>query len=128
MTGFSDERRFPRTPAAFPVRFRVVPDGGGRYYEARGVDLSAAGLRFFSAEAVPPRAGLIVELRLPGEPPLRSLGRVAWVRELPDEFGFEVGGPLIEPSTAARLRIERYLRNVDPGGAGERMGLAANAH
>lgn len=128
MTGFSNERRFPRTPAAFPVRFRVVPDGGGRYYEARGVDLSTAGLRFRHPEPIPSRSSLIVELQLPGEAPVRSLGRVAWVRELPDERGFEVGGPLVEPSTAARLRIERYLRNVDPGGSLESMGLTATAH
>ncbi|MBI5439648.1 MAG: PilZ domain-containing protein [Deltaproteobacteria bacterium] len=105
-------RRSRRVPAVFPVTY-WVPLAGSRFREARGVDLSPDGLRFSCREVVPMRAGFLVELRLPGQEPVRTLGRAAWVRPLPGDGGFEVGGPLVEPTTAARLRIERFLRSVE---------------
>lgn len=110
MADFAKIRNAPRIRGAFPVYYRLVPGSGPGYREAVGVDLSPEGVRFSCPELVPARSGFLVELRLPGLAPVRSLGRAAWVRALPDDRGFEVGGPFVEPSTAARQRIERYLQ------------------
>lgn len=37
-------------------------------------------------------AGMLLELMVPGDGPVRSFGRAAGVREPPDLGGYEVGG------------------------------------
>lgn len=108
-----ERRARPRTESLFPVRFRLLPvEAGAGYHDGRTQDLSPEGLRFRSAREVRVRTGLLFELMIPGSPPVRSFGRAAWVRELANDGGFEVGGRFEDLSTASRRSIERHLQGA----------------
>jgi hypothetical protein len=109
MTSPKERRRFPRVTGAFPLRSWQFPVGRAGYSEARVEDLSAGGVRFRCASDARVRSSLLLELVFPGEQPVRSFGRVAWVRELPGDAGFEIGGVFEEQSTKVRAAIGRHL-------------------
>lgn len=75
--------------------------------EALVLDVSRTGFSFHSRNYVPRRAGFIIELQPPGANPIRSLARAVWVRELPEEGGYEVGGMFVEPTREARAALGR---------------------
>jgi len=107
----SKERRCSRRIATrFPLRYRVIPVAGSGYVDGRVEDLSPEGLRFQCRDEVRVRSGMLLELQLPGELPAHFFGRTAWVRELPDHQGFEVGGRFEDQSTWGRKTIERFLK------------------
>ena len=113
----NERRLHPRTASRFPLRYQVIPFVGSGYVEARVEDLSPEGLRFQCPEEVSPRAGMLLELQLPDTQPVHFFGRAAWVQELPDRRGFEVGGRFEDQSTWGRKTIERFLQrdSVYPG-------------
>ena len=117
MMNSKERRNTPRAASLFPLRYRLLPVEGSGYFDARVEDLSPEGVRFRSPEEVRVRTGLLFELRIPGAPPVRSFGRAAWVRELANDSGFEVGGRFEDLSTSARKAIERHLQQ-DPVPAG----------
>jgi hypothetical protein len=112
-----ERRRYPRTTSRFPLRYQVIPVAGGGYVDAGVEDLSPEGLRFQCREEVRDRSSLLLELQLPGGAPVHFFSRAAWVRELPDSRGFEVGGSFEDQSTWGRKTIERFLQrdSVVPG-------------
>jgi hypothetical protein len=111
MMNRKERRLAPRAASVFPLRYRLLPVGGTGYFDARVQDLSLAGVRFRSPEEVRVRSGMLFELMIPGAPPVRSFGRAAWVRELANDSGFEVGGRFEDLSTSARKAIERHLQH-----------------
>ena len=104
-----ERRSAPRVRRNFPMRYRLIPVAGDGYRNGNVRDLSADGLRFRCSGSVRPKVGLLLELIIPGDRPVRSFGRAAWVRELPGRDGFEVGGRFVDQSTSARLAIERHI-------------------
>lgn len=104
-----ERRCSPRVRRSFPMRYRLIPVAGDGYRNGSVRDLSREGLRFRCSGSVRPKVGLLLELIIPGERPLRSFGRAAWVRELPGRDGFEVGGRFVDQSTSTRRAIERHL-------------------
>lgn len=111
MIAVQESRRFPRTRSRFPLRYEVIPVDGRGFVDAGIEDLSPAGLRFRCRGEVRARSGLLLELRIPDAEPVCFFGRVAWVRELPEQGGFEVGGCFEEQSTHGRKAIERFLQH-----------------
>ena len=112
-----DGRRSPRTASRFPLRYELIPVDGRGFIDARVEDLSPEGLRFQCQDEVRARSGMLLELKIPTGEPVRFFGRAAWVRELPDSSGFEVGGRFEDQSTWGRKTIERFLQRdaVSPG-------------
>jgi hypothetical protein len=112
-----ERRLHPRTASRFPLRYQVIPFVGSGYIDARVEDLSPEGLRFQCHGEVRDRSGMLMELQLPDGLPVHFFGRAAWVRELPDSRGFEVGGRFEDQSTWGRKTIERFLQRdpVSPG-------------
>ena len=104
-----ERRKTPRFRRSFPMRFRLIPVGGGGYLEASVEDLSPEGVRFRCSGTVRPREGLLLELLIPDGRPVHSFGRAAWVRELPGRGGFEVGGWFVDQSTSSRRAIEQHI-------------------
>ncbi|MHB8836762.1 MAG: PilZ domain-containing protein [Candidatus Methylomirabilia bacterium] len=105
------ERRLsPRVVSRFPLRYQAIPFAGGGYCEARVEDLSSEGLRFQCRDEVRDRGGMLLELQLPAGMPVHFFGRAAWVRELPNNGGFEVGGRFEDQSTWGRKTIEQFLQ------------------
>jgi len=106
-----EERRLShRTASRFPLRYQVIPFVGNGYADARVEDLSQEGLRFLCSDEVRDRSGMLLELHLPDGLPVHFFGRAAWVRELPNNKGFEVGGKFEDQSTWGRKTIERFLQ------------------
>lgn len=114
MTNPRDRRSHPRFASRFPLRCRQIPTGETGSLDATVEDLSAGGVRFRCSVSLRARSGLLLELLVPGQQPVRSFGRAAWVRVLPNGEGFEIGGRFEDQSTAARLSIERLLSQQPP--------------
>ena len=117
MLNGKERRLSPRTASRFPLRYQVIPVAEGGYFDARVEDLSPEGLRFRCRDEVRDRSGMLLELQLPDGMPVHFFGRAAWVRELPNSSGFEVGGRFEDQSTWGRKTIERFLQHdsVSPG-------------
>ena len=105
-----NRRHIPRVASEFPLRFRQIPVGSSGYHYGSVEDVSPSGVRFRSAEDVRVRSSLLFELLIPGAQPVHTFGRAAWVRELPGQDGFEVGGTFEDQSTTARMALERHLQ------------------
>jgi len=112
-----ERRRFPRTASRFPLRYQPIPIAEDGYVDGHVEDLSPEGLRFQCHDEVRDRSSLLLELQLPDGVPVHFFGRAAWVRELPDSGGFEVGGKFEDQSTWGRKTIEQFLQrdSVSPG-------------
>ena len=106
-----ERRMHPRTPSRFPLRYQVIPFVGSGYVEGRVEDLSPEGLRFQCRGEVRDRSGMLMELQLPDGLPVHFFGRAAWVRELPDHGGFEVGGRFEDQNARERETVERFLQH-----------------
>ena len=106
-----ERRLHPRTASRFPLRYQVIPVSGRGYVGALVEDLSPDGLRFQCPDEVRANSSMLLELQLPDELPVHFFGRAAWVRELPDQRGFEVGGRFEDQSTWGRKTVERFLHH-----------------
>jgi len=109
MIGSRERRRAPRTACLLPLGYQVIPVTGEGFIHAIVEDLSPEGLRFQCRDEVRPRSGMLLKLELPDTPPVHFFGRAAWVQELPDYKGFEVGGRFEDQSTWGRKTVERFL-------------------
>jgi len=130
MKDLRDRRTLPRVASEFPLRYRKIPVGRPGFFEASVEDLSARGVRFRCAEDIRVRSTLLFEMVLPGEAPVHSFGRAAWVRERPNHDGFEIGSAFEDQSTAVRKAIERQLQRASvPAGTekGAQLGAVAAA-
>ena len=110
MADRTERRLTPRVTSRFPMRYRAIPVTGAGYFDASVEDVSTEGVRFRCGEGVRVRSGLLFELQIPGAQPACTLGRAAWVRELPGAAGYEVGSAFVDQSTATRKRIERHIQ------------------
>lgn len=109
MRELKERRAERRVRLRLPMRYCLIPVSGDGYRAARIEDLSAGGVRFRCTSAVRPREGFLLELLLPGGRPVHSFGRAAWVRELPGQGGFEVGGRFVDQSTSSRRALEQHI-------------------
>jgi len=113
-----DRRRFHRVPTQFPLRYRLIPVDETGYLEAHVEDLSPEGVKFRAGSGIRARAGLLLEMLVPGAEPVRVFGRATWVREAPGDGGSEVGTRFVDQSTATRKAILRHIeREVIPAEA-----------
>ena len=105
MIASTEDRHSPRTRSQFPVRFEVIPFDGRGFVDAHVEDLSPDGLRFQCQDEVSTRSGMLLELLIPDAQPVRLVGRAAWVRELPNHSGFEVGSRFEDQSARGRKTV-----------------------
>jgi hypothetical protein len=111
MPDLRERRRFPRVASEFPLHYRSIPVARTGYVGASVRDLSLTGVRFRSPNDVRVRSSLLFELLIPGAQPVHTIGRAAWVRELPDREGFEIGGVFEEQSTSVRKALMQHLQS-----------------
>ena len=105
-----EKRRASRVQFKSPLRYRIIPVDVAGFRNAAVQDISLTGFRFHSQEFIPKRASIILEMNLLGHPPVHSLARAVWVRERPDEGGYEVGGMFVEPPHAARTTLSQLFK------------------
>jgi hypothetical protein len=72
-------------------------------------DISQGGFRIRSDELLSSTSNLLVELHFPGANPIRSLATVAWVKALPEDNGYEMGGMLVDPNRETRAALEKIV-------------------
>jgi hypothetical protein len=100
---------FPRVDVEGHLRYRRIPisDRGPRNAAVR--DISRGGFRFRSNEFLNSKSNLLLELHLPDAHCVRSLATVAWVRAMPEDDGYEVGGMFLEPTRETRTTLEKIV-------------------
>jgi hypothetical protein len=104
-----EKRRSSRVPLRSPVRYRVLPVDAAGYRNAAVQDVSLTGFRFHSQEFIPKNASMMVEMQASGHPPVHSLARAVWVREIPSAAGYEVGSMFVEPPYSARTTLSQLV-------------------
>ena len=95
--------------AECPVRYRVIPEVRHAFQGALVRDLSAGGVRFRTFTFMPLGARMLLELQLPASPPIRAVGKATWVRALPNDDGYEVGGEFDDPAVPLRSVLASQL-------------------
>jgi len=104
-----EKRLSSRVKLKTPLRYRIIPVDVTGFRNADVQDISLTGFRFHSREFIPKRASVILEMNLLGQAPLHSLATAVWVREIPGEGGYEVGGMFVEPPQGARTTLSRLV-------------------
>lgn len=108
-TAVSEKRQTPRVPVQGHMRYRRIPIDGRGPCNALLQDVGEGGFRFRSDELLNRRSDLLLELHLPGSYLVRSLATVAWVKAMPGDDGYEVGGMFVEPSHEARSALAHVV-------------------
>lgn len=104
-----EKRKFPRAALPCHVRYRRIPISPKGPRNASVRDVSEGGLRFRTTELLHRGSNILVELYLPGGVPVRSLASIAWVRAMPGDEDFEIGGSFVEPTHDARTTLAQHL-------------------
>jgi len=104
-----EKRQSSRVQLKSPLRYRIIPVDATGFRNAGVQDISLTGFRFHSREFIPKRASFILEMNLIGHAPVHSLARAVWVREIPREGGYEVGGIFVEPPHGARTTLSQLV-------------------
>ena len=110
VTEVREKRRSPRATIEGELRYRKIPiamKGPGR---ALIQNVSQGGFKFRSDELLGRSANLLAELHFPGANPIRSLATVAWVKSLPEDNGYEIGGTLVDPTRETLSALENIIR------------------
>jgi hypothetical protein len=55
------------------------------------------------------KSSLLLEMHLPQSGCIHSLATVAWVKAIPEDSSYEVGGMFVEPPHQARAALERIV-------------------
>ena len=109
MESSKEKRSTSRVKLKSPLRYRIIPVDVPGFRNAGVQDISLTGFRFHSREFIPKRASFILEMNFIGHAPVHSLARAVWVREIPCEGGYEVGGTFVEPPHGARTTLSRLV-------------------
>ena len=113
--------KFERLDATIPVEV-LLHGGGGESYSVMCENIGGKGLRFPLSKAVEVDTRLELVIHLPDNlPPLRTRGRVSWVRAKKIAGGevafFEIGVEFLELKFQDRDRIHQYVyRRASQGG------------
>jgi len=104
-----EKRQSPRVELQSSLRYRVIPVAAAGFRNADVEDISQTGFRFHCQEFIPKRASIILEMSVPGYPPLHSIASAVWIRERPSEGGYEVGSRFVEPPHGTRKTLRQLL-------------------
>ena len=105
-----EKRQSPRVELQSSLRYRTIPVGTAAGFRSADVeDVSQTGFRFHCQEFIPKRASIILEMNVSGYPPLHSIASAVWIRERPNEGGYEVGGRFVEPPHGTRKTLKQLV-------------------
>lgn len=105
----TEKRISPRVTIRGHMRYRKVPISVQGPRNAIVRDIGQGGFRFRSDELLDRKSNMLLELHLPGTHFIRSLARVAWVRAVPGEDGYEMGVMFVEPPQEARTMLGKIV-------------------
>ena len=104
-----EKRTFPRVSVQGHLRYRRLPMSVRGPHNAIVQDVSLGGFRFRSDELLDRKSALLLELHLPNSHNIRSLATVAWVKAIPEDDAYEIGGMFVEPTHEARMALETIV-------------------
>ena len=107
----TEKRHSPRVAIEGHIRYRRIPIAMKGPRNAAVRDVGEGGFRFQSAEFMDRKSNMLLELYLPGTHIIRSLATVAWIKALPGDDGYEVGGMFLEPTHETRTELAKIVSN-----------------
>ncbi len=105
----AEKRLSPRVGIRGHMRYRRVPIDARGPRNAIVLDVGRGGFRFRSDEMLERKSNLLLELHLPGPHIIRSLARVAWVKAVPEEDLYDIGGMFVEPPLEALTALGKIV-------------------
>ena len=102
-----NKRRTSRYDCAVPVESKK----GTAFDDSLTIDISSGGVGLISEKYIPIDTQMAVEIALtPESDPFVTMGRVKWIRQLPDLHHYRVGMAFSESPTALRSRINSHFK------------------
>ena len=106
-----ERRRFARVPFGAPVRAEQIPQPvPNRCCHLLSEDLSEGGLRLSSPDFFPVEQRVLLDVDTATmDDPIRVLGKVVWVEQVPYADQWRVGVEFSDVPTEARSRLRRIV-------------------
>lgn len=111
-----DKRIYPRISSKVNLRYKVIKTPEGKLLSPSEEkfnltdNISAGGLAFFSSQHLNPGTILQLKVELPdGNPPMESLVKVVWTKEIPSGEGYEIGVCFLDLTGSERARLTKYV-------------------
>jgi len=95
------------------VTCHVPVDGkeGGVFDQTEAVDFSKGGLGFISHRRIPVNKEIPIEIELAVEgSPVFVIGRVQWVRRIPDSSNYRIGVSFKDVLRGSKSRLNQYFK------------------
>ena len=88
-----DRRKFCRVLSDFPIQLQPVPQSRpGKIFNSLTQDVSEGGMKVSSFNFHPVNSRFMLEMLVSDDvEPIRSVGRVVWVEQLPYQDSFKLG-------------------------------------
>lgn len=101
-----DKRKLKRYPCFVPVESRK----GTEFDRSQTVDISSKGAGFLSRRFIPVDTKMAVELNLSSQgDPVMAMGRVTWIRQIPDSDMYHLGLTFTEIPARIKNRLEKIF-------------------
>jgi len=111
-----DKRIYPRISSKVNLRYKIIKTPEGKlissFEEKFNLtnNISAGGLAFPSSEYLNPGIILQLKIELPdGNPPIESLAKVVWTKEISSRERYEVGVCFLDLTGSERTRLAKYV-------------------
>lgn len=111
-----DRRRHKRMNYNFPVQLQQLPQSSSaQIHNSISKDISEAGLQISSFYFYPVEHKMMLDLKLSEDSaPVRSLGRVIWISQIPYQEQYRIGIKFDELNEDCRLNLKRALSDYSP--------------
>ena len=102
-----NKRKASRYDCAVPVESKK----GTAFDDSLTIDISSGGVGLILEKYIPIDTKMAVEIALtPEGDPFVTVGRVKWIRRLPDQQHYRVGMSFGEPPSALKSRINSHFK------------------
>ncbi len=107
----SERRQFVRVAFDDPVQAEGVPQPMPVHsWHLLAEDLSESGLRLLSPKCFPVQSHLLIEFDSEhAAEPIRGVGRVVWVRQLPEQEEWHIGVEFTDLSERCRMQLHERV-------------------
>ncbi|MGA7980976.1 MAG: PilZ domain-containing protein [Chromatiaceae bacterium] len=107
-----ERRQFVRVPFAGTVRAALIPPPvRNPVWHLAAEDLSEGGVRLACGEFCSVECGVLLDLDTPSSSrPIRAVGKVVWVAQVPRQGQWRVGVRFTELSDAARSQLRALMQ------------------
>jgi Tfp pilus assembly protein PilZ len=107
----SERRKFVRVYSDFPVQLRdMKPNAPVQIHNSLSQDLSEGGVQISAFYFYPVHTKMLLELHLNSDSaPVKTMGKVAWVEQLPYQEVFKIGIEFAELSAFNQSSVRKVI-------------------